>query len=368
MIIVTSGQRRTIVVSGLCFVILAIAFGARTTGIHIDESSYLMLALNAPDGDSGSTGKPFLFYGFNYLFIHSLGFAFGPLRPISLHLFFIALFAVSLGWAVTPVARIQSRSGWWARVAILLTSPLVLVNATSLMMESAALPLLTVTLGCILRSGRPGPDNPGHGDGAPRTLLTVASALATAVKSTTIPALVLLAFAFRGRLRSRTHLIPIGIAAGLALNQAGLWVIGGQRHFVYGGPGELLSKAVLLDRALTRAWPYGTTWLFLAGISMAIAAALLPAQVLKNRECLILMLGSLAGVVLFQLVSVFPFARYCYPVMWAALLGVFLIIELEASRVGHLPGRLAVDSGRSALHAFDRSLQAVAPVRHRGIG
>ena len=42
-----------------------------------------------------------------------------------------------------------------------------------------------------------------------------------------------------------------------------------------------------------------------------------------------LMLASVAGVFLFQLVSVFPFARYCYPVMWAALLGVFLIIELK---------------------------------------
>ena len=105
--------------------------------------------MNEPFGDSGSTGKPFLFYGFNYLFIHSLGLAFGPLRPISLHLFFIALFSVSLGWAITPVARIQSSSGWFGRVLILLTSPLVLLNATSFMMESAALPLLTVTLGCV---------------------------------------------------------------------------------------------------------------------------------------------------------------------------------------------------------------------------
>ncbi len=340
---------RTAAISAVCFLILAVAFFARTTGIHIDESNYLKLALVAPYGDSASTGKPFLFYLSNYFFMHSIGFAFGPLRPISLHLAYIGFFLVSLAWAVPAAARNQSSSESLARAIVLLASPLVLLNATSLMMESAALPLLTFTLGCILR------DSPDDPDSAPRLLLAVASALATAVKSTTIPALLLLALAFRGRLKSRAHFIPIGIAAGLALNYLGLRGIGPNGNFVYGGPAEVFSTTVLMDRSLSRAGSYVGTWFFFAGIGFAIAAALRPSEALKNREFLILTLGSLAGVFLFQLVSVFQFARYCYPVMWAALLGVWLLIELEnRALVGLLIALQLVQAVPLFTHSIDR--------------
>ncbi|MEO8258291.1 MAG: hypothetical protein ABI868_13165 [Acidobacteriota bacterium] len=148
------------------------------------------------------------------------------------------------------------------------------------------------------------------------------------MKSTTVPALLLLSLAFHGRLKNRAHLIPIGIAVGLALNQAIRWAIGAQATIVYGGTGALMTTGVL-ERALTRAGPYLATWLFFAGMAQATASVFVRGRVFKNREFTILTLGSLAGVVVFQRVSVFQFARYCYPVLWAALLGVFLVVELR---------------------------------------
>ncbi|MEO8258290.1 MAG: hypothetical protein ABI868_13160 [Acidobacteriota bacterium] len=102
MTALNTSRARTAVLTAACFLILAAAFFARTTGIHIDESNYLKVAWNAPYGDSPLTGKPALFYAFNYLFLHSLGFAFGPLRPLSLHLFYIGLFIFLAGVGGQP--------------------------------------------------------------------------------------------------------------------------------------------------------------------------------------------------------------------------------------------------------------------------
>jgi hypothetical protein len=103
-----------------------------------------------------------------------------------------------------------------------------------------------------------------------------------------------------------------------------------RRHedFAYEGLIGIFSPPILLARLTTRMGPYILMWLFFAAVGV-IAAATGESDAPTIRECRIALWGSLAGGVLLQVASVYPFSRYCYPVIWAGVLGLLLTVELK---------------------------------------
>jgi len=221
-------------------------------------------------------------------------------------------FSAALTWAVAALnGPGLSRPTAW-RVMALAISPVGLLNSTALMMETAALTLISVVVGCI-----------GHARSSPaaRYGLVASAAAATAIKATTVPALLLLTWAFRDRLRRDLYLIPLGIGAGFALNYAGVRMIAPKWQTYYGGMGELLSVASVVSKFQNRAGAYLLLWLFMAGV-IVILITLFERSRWKEREFRGLALGSLIAVAGLAVASVFDFARYCYPVIWSAVLGM----------------------------------------------
>ena len=322
--------------SFVAFTILAATFFLKTTGIHLDASNYLFIAYRDPFGDSGTTGKPWLFYGLNYALINSVGLLAGRFRAMSLDLIYMAAFAISLAWAVTRVQAADSRLDALLRISLVVASALALVSGTVLMMESAALPALTVALGCAAT---------GASTRRSQVALLVSSAVATAIKATTVPGLLLLALAFVLQLRGRTLLIVAGVAAGLVVNAIGLRWIGPQSTIAYGGIGDLWSSRLIAER-LSRTGPHVILWLAFVGVNLAVVVLASPRRVLQDRALQVLVPGSLAAVFVVQLVSSYDFARYCYPVMWVALLWVLLTADV--ARRGLVVSLLVVELAMAA--------------------
>ena len=75
-----------------------------------------------PLGDSATTGKPWLFYWFNYALINSIGLLFGRFRAISLDLFYMAAFAISLAWAIARLHTEDSRLDLLLRISLVVGS------------------------------------------------------------------------------------------------------------------------------------------------------------------------------------------------------------------------------------------------------
>lgn len=298
--------------ASVVFAITSIGFLLRTTGVHWDELMYRRAAEDLPFGDSAITGKPFLFYAVNYALMHTFGLVAGSLRPFVLPVLYACAFSAALTWAVAAMnGRAWSRATAWRAVALAI-SPIALLNSTALMMETAALVLISVAVGCIARA-RSAP--------IARYGLLAAAGAAAAVKATTVPALLLLAWAFRDRLRRDMYLIPVGIVVGLALNYAGLLIIAPKWQTYYGGVGELLSVTSIVGKLQTRGVSYLLLWLFMAGGIVGLMTLFEPSR-WQDREFRVLALGSLVGVGALAAASVFEFARYCYPVIWAAVLGM----------------------------------------------
>ena len=299
--------------TALVFAITSIGFLFRTTGIHWDELSYLRASADLPFGDSAITGKPFLFYSINYALMQAFGRLAGSLRPALLPLLYAFFFSAALVWAVAAMnGSAPTRQTAWRAIALTI-SPIALLNSTAVMMETAALTLISAVVGCIAFT-RSGP--------AARYGLLAATAAATAIKATTVPALLLLAWAFRGRLRRDVYLVPVAIVAGLALNYAGVWMIAPRWQTYYGGVGELLSVASIVAKLQSRTVSYLLLWLFMAGV-VVVVMTLFERNRWKDPEFRALALGSLGAVGVLAVASVFEFARYCYPVIWAAVLGMF---------------------------------------------
>lgn len=303
----------------VAFTILATTFFLKTTGIHLDASNYLFMAYRDPLGDSGTTGKPWLFYWLNYALINSVGMLAGRFRAMSLDLFYMSAFAISLAWAVARLHAEDSKFDALLRISLVAASTLALLSGTVLMMEAAALPALTVALGCAAAGAR---------SRRSQTALLVSSAAAAAIKATTIPGLLLLALAFFARLRGRVLVMVAGIVTGLVVNAIGLRWLRPRTTIEYGGVGDLWSWHLVAER-LARTGPHVILWLAFVGVSLAVVLLASPRRVLRDRALQVLAPGSLVAVFVLQLASTYDFARYAYPAMWVALLWILLIADVR---------------------------------------
>jgi hypothetical protein len=134
------------------FLFLTTILFLRTTGLHIDEWSYLSLSNYSWKEASQGSGKSALFYWMNYKLHQEIARSFGPLKPVTIYLFYIAAFATSLVWAIRPFFH-DRRKHLAIVYGVLLLSPLVLLNTTQVMMETAILPLVSLAFGSVLRGG-----------------------------------------------------------------------------------------------------------------------------------------------------------------------------------------------------------------------
>ena len=315
--------------SAIGFVLLSVALSVSTTGIHIDENNYLTLAVRSWDGDSASSGKPVLFYWMNNKLHNEIARSFGPFEPVTIYLFYIAVFAASLAWALQPI--FGERRGMHALAfLVLLASPLALMNATHVMMEAALLPAVTLLFGAVMR------DADRHWQ---RARLFILSALVVALKVTGASAVVLLAAVVFRRSKSSAAVLLVGSLAGYLGDKAALrWLVQSHHADNYGGLSEILNSQGVWER-LSHAKEDLYLWLFFQGLA-AIVAGLIWAvgrQASKDEKTpertwiadgalLTLAVGSLLLTLGMQAISIYGFARYNYPVLWLGLIASIVLI------------------------------------------
>lgn len=330
-------RRTRMMLTGLVFLVMILLL--RTTGIHCDENNYLSLAANTLLGDSTEFAKPVLFYLVNYGTYHLLGPLLGPLRFMSPYLLGCVLFPVCLMLATRPLG-----SGGKKRTLaffFLLSSPLILTNATQLMMEALVLPPLAVVAMLAFQRQRSLVQD---------ITLMACGTVAVAAKGTAAVALLALAAIFLHKgTRRTTWLICWSIVAGYHFHRLSLsyWVHP-KSVLDYGGPDGLLRfEAVMLRTRVTRQYLYA--WLWFGGAVMATASvfSLLPEApptmkaprrpIPTAQEVALLSLGSLAGVFVIQLIQRIPpygeMVRYCYPAIFVALVPTVVFLAERSPKI-----------------------------------
>ena len=303
----------------------------RTMGIHVDENNYMELAVRSWDGDSAGSGKPVLFYWMNNKIHNEVARSFGPFEPLTIYFFYMAAFAASLPWALQPM--FGERRGMLAVACLVLfVSPLALMNATQLMMESAILPAVTLLFGAVLR---------GVDQHWKLARLFVLSGLVVALKATGLSVPVLLAAIVFRMSKSSAGVLLSGAVAGYLADKAALrWIVKAQQANNYGGFSEILNPQGIWER-LTHVREDLYLWFFFQGLA-AIVAALIWAvgrhgsksvddkqgklPWVSGGALIALSIGSLLLTLGMQALSIYGFARYNYPVLWLGLMASIALI------------------------------------------
>jgi hypothetical protein len=298
----------------ICGIVFALAvLLTRTWGIHVDEIGYFHLAVHEHLGDTATTGKPYAFYVFNNALYHLFRRAAGWLHPLILPVFYVVVTVLALWQLATSASLAGARRGW--TFSLLLLSPFVLFNATQLMMETALLPLLSVTLAILLSmiGGRQRP--------RAALWLGMAAAASVVVKETAVPALLILGVAFFPAIRFRLWPMVAGLLAGTLGNRFLLWAIYAPPPFQYGGVSQFLASFGD-PQQWKKILSYLGMWTFFAGFAW-IGAAWSSWERRDSTSRTLLAAASLsaAGAILVQFATNpgLPFPRYAYPVIWVGL-------------------------------------------------
>jgi hypothetical protein len=311
---------RLLVTSAGLAAIVAVLF-TRTTGIHFDELNYMILAHYQPTGDAVRTGKPYAFYLLNYAVLHSVPAWTGGLRPVSLHLFYATISVCSLGWLAARATETIGQFVWL--FAALLWAPFFVFNSTQVMMETAVLPMLTLTVAAAIDLDR-------HGPGRQATvLLFVAATLAILFKETAAAAVIIVFAAFWPRLGRRLWPLALALVVGFGMQQAMVAAVHAPPSENYGGVSTLLDvNALTLHAKLTG--QYLSMWMFYVWPVTLLAVGVLYARGLFRDpyERTLLSLGafSLVATIGIQLASNFALARYAYPSVWLGVIAFALLL------------------------------------------
>ncbi len=312
--------------------VLFFALMLRNWGFHVDENQYI-----GPDlgkfgaagifGDTHYTGKPFLFYSINYLWVTQIGTIFGHLKYISLYWLFITLHAISVSYLVFSIQRLSCSQRIILFAAILI-SPLYLLSATQLMMESLLIPLLLILYGTLIRIDYFGPL---------RKYLLILFLITVALawgKQTTLPALAILCICFWQVLGMNGRIIFIlAMLLGLAINQVATALIV-LRRINFGGIGEIFNISNIQIK-LNAIDDFTWVWIFYLsplGLLLLIFTLAKNPSFLKilarKRDCWILFLSflSIFFILFTQNADNNLFARYLYPAITLGLVALSLIL------------------------------------------
>jgi hypothetical protein len=320
-----SGLAPGLVTGAGCLAVLA-AMLLRNIGIHYDETLYIAWAVRLPLGDAAETGKPYIFYLFNFLVYQALPQWPDWLRAIGLHVFYAVVNVLAVARLAWQAADTRRDFVW--QFVILLSSALFIFSSTQVMMESAVLPLLTLTLAGLVEMDR------SERFLRPRLLVLVSATVGVLVKETALPALAILFVAFWPRLGRRLWVLPFSMVLGLALNRILLWSIDAVDHR-YGGMASLFDVEGVRLR-LSLIWDYLWVWAFYVGPFQVIAVCvhyIRSGGPRSTGDAVLLRLGglSLLATVGVLLASDLTFARYTYPVVWLGLIA-FAFLLVRASR------------------------------------
>lgn len=320
-----SGFAATLVTGAGCLAVLA-AMLLRNIGIHYDESLYIAWAVRSPLGDAAETGKPYVFYLFNFLLYQALPQRPDWLRAIGLHVFYAVVSVLAVARLAWQAADTRRDFVW--QFVILLSSAFFIFSSTQVMMESAVLPLLTLTLAGLFQMDRSGRFL------RPQLLVLVSATLAVLIKETAVPALAILFVAFWSRLGRRLWVLPCSMVLGLVTTRILLSSIHAVDHR-YGGISSMFDFESVRLR-LNLIWDYLWVWAFYVGPFQVFAVW---AHYLRRdgptptSDAVLLRLGalSLLATLVVLLASVLTFARYTYPVVWLGLIA-FAFLLVRASR------------------------------------
>jgi hypothetical protein len=282
----------------------------------------MAMAAYAPTGDAGRSGKPYAFYLLNYAVVHLVPTWTGGVRPVSLHLFYAALSVCSIAWLARRATDTVGEFSWY--FAALLCAPFFVFNSTQVMMETAVLPLLTLTLAEVINLER-------HGSSLGSSLSVFgAAALALLFKETAAAALLILLAAFWPRLGRRVWPLAAALVAGVAIALLMRAAVHAP-SYVYGGVSGLLDVGAWRSR-MGLAGQYASMWLFFVWPFTALAVFVLFVRGRLNgaheRTLMRLAVLSLFATFGVEMISNFALARYAYPAVWLGVVAfAFLLMR-----------------------------------------
>ncbi|MEO5970381.1 MAG: hypothetical protein ABIQ95_10685 [Bdellovibrionia bacterium] len=304
----------------------------RTTGIHSDEINYLRIAEKYLFGDSYYQPKSCLFYIVNYIFQHSVGLLFGPLKPWSLYLTHILLISAGLVWSIKPIYVEGKKFEFFLAYLLLLVSPLTLLNSTQFMMETPLLLVLSLIFGCLFREN-------DH-----QRWIRGLSALAVSLKLTALSPLLLLALIFWKKDRGKSIALIQGMVLGYFITSALIFLA----SFF---PPDFVSPPQVFKRQFSDFFDfqknlrhikmtafYLYAWLFFIGPTLILGTLFHLRTTLShspkirtneenNSLCyLTIIIGSWALTFGIQMLSSSFYFRYAYPTLFIGLLaGIYYV-------------------------------------------
>ncbi len=316
--------------AGMAFLILFLL--ERPIGIHVDENNYLNFAQSAPLGDSLFSGKPYIFYLFNYSMYHLLGVWFGNLKPLSLHLIYSCLSLLSLLWMIHQIEK-TSRKGAGIFYSLLFFSPLFLLNSTQVMMETPVLILLNISLGGLFGLQR-APNSSKF-----RWITFTSACLAILFKDSAMVAILMLILTFGWKnfhprtenptAKMNKNCFPLvgALLVALILNALMKKFTNLPNH-PFGNFKTLFFPRHWISQT-AKTYDFLSIWLFYLWPPSLIAGSyyLLSNRQNENSEnsqtrfFIRLVFLSFLGTLIVQFASGLHFARYTYPVLWLGLIG-----------------------------------------------
>lgn len=344
-----SRKYQTLLLSILGIVILLAVLLTRTLGIHIDENVYLAQARDAALGDGPSSGKIYGFNLFNYLIYHGLGPIFGSLRPLCLHMTYIALGSAALARFVKRLAP-EAVQAWC--FALILLAPFTLFNETQLMTETPMLILILVILGSLL-------DLTKFQSKSSHIVIFLAGMILVVFKDSGVIPLIALAIVFYPSLKKDIGSTVAGAILGFALNRIMLSLVHAPNYYQNSVSISFFGLAHFMER-LKSIGVYAWMWCFyLWPPLMAAAIYSLRNNIdLRDRLFLRMIAGSMIATLLINFLSAESFVRYCYPIVWLGLIAcaalasrlkpvVLVLIVLSyavpaAALWGHSPNRMTL--------------------------
>lgn len=322
---------------GLAALLCALMF--KNWGVHVDENIYL--GTHAPGfgdggifGDTKVTGKPFLFYSINYIWVSLLGGFFGHLKYVSLYLAYILLHLVSNLYLCNGLSRL-SQNKKILLFLLLISSPFLFLSSMQLMTEGFLVPMCILSFAAMVRIQK----DPSRQTDLAILLLSVIAAVWA--KPTAVPAILILLFGFWSSLPARTVATASGaILIGLGISKVSVDII--SRYRVdFGGVNEIFNSVDLIAK-LDNAPLYLWTWAFyLNPLALLLLLYLLVrrSQLLKEKEyCCnlrIIVLSALAvfTILLLQKIQLGNLARYTYPSIAMGLLATTIILVQNMPRL-----------------------------------
>ncbi|MCE9499584.1 MAG: hypothetical protein K8R21_03655 [Leptospira sp.] len=294
------------------FSILFLFLLFRDTGIHVDENNYLDYANRFALGDWSWTGKPFLFYAFNYYLNHALRFFLSA--HISVEILYFGYIVLSIVPLMLLANREKVRKQKWIFIISLSLLPFVVLNSTQIMMESFIIPLISFLYFFIVRSRNN--FTPGNSFG-----LFFFSFASVAAKETSLFPVFLFVICYFDYMKTRVVYVIVGAILGISFAYYFKSMIHVESLVKYSDIYNFLRADQLSERLRhLPGYLYAFIFFTFPFYIPAISYGLRQKGIKEGMRIAMILFLTMGAVIFIEILSIYNYVRYAYPVIWSCIL------------------------------------------------